>query len=109
MTQRFSSHARMVMNNHQWQISPVVRLELQYLYQLGRLKSDADTVISELSASKGLMICDKPFNIVIAHALPLTWTRDPFDRIIVAQASIDDNILISSDATIQANYAFTEW
>jgi PIN domain nuclease of toxin-antitoxin system len=35
----------------------------------------------------------------------LTWTRDPFDRLIVGHAIADEqSVLISMDEVIQANY-----
>jgi PIN domain nuclease of toxin-antitoxin system len=57
----------------------------------------------------GLTISDKDFNTVISRALEISWTRDPFDRIVVANASLDDSILISKDQTIRDNYPSAIW
>ena len=98
-----------LMNKHDWFISPIVQLELQYLHEIGRIEPDADSVVAEMSKKVGLQVCPKPFQRVIVQAMHLTWTRDPFDRILVAHAAIDKDILVSSDANIGANYAYTKW
>jgi len=36
-------------------------------------------------------------NDVIAKATQLSWTSDPFDRILVAHASLNDDPLVTSD------------
>ena len=107
--QRFAEPIRALMNQHNWQISPIVRLELQYLHEIGRINPTADTIIGHLSQSVGLTVCAKPFNSVMDGALQMTWTRDPFDRILVAHASLHDDILISSDQTIRNHYALAQW
>jgi PIN domain nuclease of toxin-antitoxin system len=37
------------------------------------------------------------------------WTRDPFDRLITAQAAVGSDVLITKDATITANYPRAVW
>jgi PIN domain nuclease of toxin-antitoxin system len=37
------------------------------------------------------------------------WTRDPFDRLIVAQASLFDAPLITKDADVHAHYRNVVW
>ena len=51
----------------------------------------------------------RPFNRVVTQAIGQSWTRDPFDRLIVAQAALQDNILLSKDETILRNYAYARW
>lgn len=74
-------------------VFPMVVLELQYLFEIGRTTEPAETVVSYLRGRIGLQVCDKPFDKVILPALAYDWTRDPFDRIIVAQAALDDSSL----------------
>ncbi len=108
-TQRFSEEIRETMNTHDWRISPIVRLELQHLHEIGRINPKADTIISSLSERVGLTVCTKPFTDVISRAMQLMWSRDPFDRILVAHACIDEKILISSDGAILDHYEFAKW
>lgn len=34
----------------------------------------------------------------------LAWTREPFDRILVAQAAVEKNILLTKDSAIRKHY-----
>jgi PIN domain nuclease of toxin-antitoxin system len=55
-------------------------------------------------------VCDKPFQEVTAVAYGENWTRDPFDRMIVAQAKSNGlSPLISSDEKIKQHYINAIW
>ncbi len=109
LTERFQPSIRTLINSHDLLISPIVRLELQYLHEIGRITPTADTLITALSQKIGLIVCTKPFNTIITAATELTWTRDPFDRILVAHANLDNSILITKDHKILDHYAFAKW
>lgn len=95
LTDKLSDLAKSLINNHEIYISPIVRLELQYLYEIKRIKDNPDLIISYLSNQIGRKICNKNFYTIISVALTITWTRDPFDRIITANSLIDNNILLT--------------
>ncbi|MFQ5788124.1 MAG: PIN domain nuclease, partial [Thermodesulfobacteriota bacterium] len=57
----------------------------------------------------GLKTCEHPLNDVIENAIKQKWTRDPFDRIIVAQASIRSTKIATKDETIHENYKHAIW
>jgi PIN domain nuclease of toxin-antitoxin system len=42
-------------------------------------------------------------------ALRETWGRDPFDRLIVAQAKVNEVVLVTKDETIRSNYGLAVW
>jgi PIN domain nuclease of toxin-antitoxin system len=91
-------------------ISPMAVLELGYLYEIRRIVATASDVLMKLNAEAGLTVCDYPFPIVAELALGETWTRDPFDRIIVAQARANGAApLLSKDEAILAHYANARW
>jgi len=46
---------------------------------------------------------------VETEAAPLTWTRDPFDRLIVGDATGANSALLTKDSTILANCPLAEW
>jgi PIN domain nuclease of toxin-antitoxin system len=69
----------------------------------------ANDIILNLSDLIGLRICDKPFNTIASGAFALSWTRDSFDRIIVANAALNDNILVTKDQYILENYEKAFW
>ena len=106
---KFSEQAKGQINSNEVIISPVVRLELQYLFEIQRIINEAKLIVSDLSDRIGLKICDKGFNNIISGALDYSWTRDPFDRIIVANANVNHNILITKDQNILNNYDRAIW
>ena len=109
LVERFSSPIQEMLNAHDLLVSPIVRLELQYLYEINRVSVEADVILNDLSQRLGLTICPKPFDAVMARATKLAWTRDPFDRILAAHASLDDSLLISKDQMIRTHYANARW
>jgi PIN domain nuclease of toxin-antitoxin system len=90
-------------------VSPAVLLELQLLHEIKRARTTARKVIERLSADIGLAICRLPFASVVEHALDITWTRDPFDRLIVAHARTNDAVLVTKDPRIRQHYQRSIW
>lgn len=82
--------------------SPMARLELTYLHEIGRIGAPADRIIDELQRSIGLVEDTTSFDAVIRAAETQTWTRDPFDRIIAAQALVAFASLATKDERVQA-------
>jgi len=65
--------------------------------------------VADLAAYAGVKVCQHPFDLVIEQALREKWTRDPFDRIIVAHARSRRASLISHDEKIRAHYELAIW
>jgi PIN domain nuclease of toxin-antitoxin system len=86
-------------------ISPMVLLELQYLHEIKRIKVPARRIVDSLAAEIGLKICDAAFTDVVRKALDERWTRDPFDRLIVAQARLHGARLVTKDRLLRSRYA----
>jgi len=107
--ENFSEQAKELINGHEVFISPVVRLELQYLFEIQRTTVEANEIVFDLSDRIGLKICDKSFNTIVSGALDFSWTRDPFDRIVVSNAAINHNILVTKDQNILENYEKAMW
>jgi len=105
----FSQPIKTILNENDILASPIVRLELQYLYEFERVREPAHVIVADLADRIGLRICEKDFNAIVSQAIKLTWTQDLFDRIIVANAALNDNILISKDQNILANYIHARW
>ena len=65
---------------------------------------------SKLEREIGVRVCDFSFSSVASVALDEKWTRDPFDRIIVAQAKANGlAFLVSPDEVIGKNYFRAVW
>ncbi len=105
----FTEQTKKLINTHEVFISPIVRLELQYLFEIQRVMVEPKEIIFDLSDRIGLELCDKNFNTIVSKAFNFSWTRDPFDRIIVATAAINQDILVTKDQTILKNYKQSIW
>jgi PIN domain nuclease of toxin-antitoxin system len=108
-TELMSKTAVEYIENNDLYISPIVYLELKFLYEISRIKVAPAEILENLSASIGLSVCDKKFFQVINESISLDWTRDPFDRIIVANAIANDAVLITKDTRILENYSKSRW
>lgn len=86
-----------------------MRLELQYLYEIERITAQASEIVFDLSDQIGLKMCDKSFHSIVNAAMGLSWTRDPFDRIIVANAALNHNPLVTKDQNILEHYQNAVW
>lgn len=104
-TDWLSAAGRAAMEKDDLAISPMVLVELAYLFEIGRLNQRPQQILESLLVSTGLRVCTLPFEIVARQAIEETWTRDVFDRTIVAQARIRNSRLITVDKTITARYA----
>ena len=106
---KFSNSVENLIEKYEVNISAIVCLELQYLHEIKRIAAKPEKIISNLASSIGLKICDKNFNTIISKAMSLSWTRDPFDRIIVANAAINNSVLITKDQHILEHYENAKW
>lgn len=89
--------------------SPMVELELGYLHEIGRLRVLPARVLGALEPVFGLRPAEEPLAEITRVALTLTWTRDVFDRLIVAQAIAAGAGLVTSDRTIREHFAGAIW
>lgn len=105
----FSNQVIQLIENNDLFISPMVLLELEYMHEINRITLSAMDLFNDLKSVIGLSICDKPFQEAISRSLNLKWTRDPFDRIIVAQAMIDQSVLVTKDSQIRNHYQNAIW
>jgi len=100
---------RALLDEHDLMISPAVKLELQYLFEIGRTAEPAKGVIEGLGREVGLKVCDLPYAEVVEVALDQSWTRDPFDRVIVSQAALRGVSLVTRDRLIRDHFQDAVW
>ena len=108
-TDLLSARAREALEVDEIAISPMVLLELEYLREIGKTAESATVVLGELQQRLGLRVADAPFATVIACAVLQSWTRDPFDRVIVGQAEAEKVSLISRDQPIRDHFGRAIW
>jgi PIN domain nuclease of toxin-antitoxin system len=108
-TALFPPVASQLIEDNELFISPIVLLELQYLHEIKRIIVEPTVIFDNLMETVGLAKCRTSFGRVIAESMGLSWTRDPFDRIITATAAIHNTVLLTKDEQIRQEYSRALW
>lgn len=108
-TERFPPSATERLETQPLAVSPMVTLELQYLYETGRVTEPGGVVVEDLAGRIGLEVRDASFVSVVERARTLSWTRDPFDRLIAGQAALEGSLLLTADRTILEELPEAVW
>jgi len=91
-------------------ISGMVMLELEMLYEKGTIRYPASQILADLNQQIGLSVCQLPMAVIASNALHVKWTREPGDRLIVANAIANNEApLVTSDRRIQEQYSNAIW
>lgn len=90
-------------------ISPMVLLEIDFLHEIKRISVKSRTILQKLAEDMGLQVGGEAFSEIVGVAGNLTWTRDPFDRLIVAQAQVRGVPLLTKDRTLHRHYHQCIW
>jgi PIN domain nuclease of toxin-antitoxin system len=106
---RIPAAARKLIESEESFVSPIVELELTYLHEVGRVTEPAAVALAALRKTIGLQIADASLAAMAQAATDLTWTRDPFDRMIAAQAVVADAPLVTADGAILDNLPLATW
>jgi PIN domain nuclease of toxin-antitoxin system len=107
---RISGVARKQMERTDLLISPMALVEIEYLYEIRKILLRAEEVRVKLEHELDAKVCSFSFPSIAAVAIHEKWTRDPFDRLIVAHAKANGlSPLISADTHIQDNYTRAVW
>ncbi len=109
-TANLSAEAKRILRRADLLISPIVLLELEVLYEIRRTKFPSRDIQLKIEHELGVRVCGLEFSSIVATAAGEKWTRDPFDRIIVAQAKANGfAALVSADEVIGKHYPRTVW
>ena len=106
---RLGAAARDAIEANDLMVSPAAVLELEFLHEIKRLKTAANKRISDLTEQLGLRVSELSFQTVVHHALAEKWGRDPFDRLIVANAKANSAGLVTKDERIRRHYSRAIW
>ena len=87
----------------------MVLLELQYMRDKRVIDVSPFEVFRELQKILNITIAQTPFEKITPEAIAIGWTKDPFDRIIVAQSKFDGIDLLTKDRPILKNYEKAIW
>jgi PIN domain nuclease of toxin-antitoxin system len=107
--EELSDAARALVETEDLFASPMAVLELDFLHEIRRTTVTGRTVVDDLGPRIGLRVATTPFAVIIERAAGLLWTRDPFDRVIVANALADGARLLTRDRTILKHVDSALW
>ena len=107
--EKIGQEARALIARAELLLSPAVTLELQFLYEVGRVNAPAADAMRTLQQACDVRVATDPFDRVVSAAIAESWTRDPFDRLIVAHARMLGALLLSRDRRMAAAYSNTRW
>lgn len=100
---------RTLLDTERLAISPMVSLELTYLHEIGRITTSAEEVLDAVRPALELVVSSVPFPEIVTAAATLTWTRDPFDRVIAGNALADGATLLTADRTLRTHLRAARW
>ncbi len=108
---RLSASARSLIETEPVAISPMVELELAYLFEIGRFARDPGVAVSELRRVLAVSGAEESFAAAVRLAATpaYSFTRDPFDRVIAAHAATAGARLITKDRGLREHCDFAVW
>ena len=81
-------------------LSPASVLELQFLAEVGRVRFASEASPATLAADERWRLDDPPAARWFAAACEISWTRDPFDRLLAGHARLRGWKLATADALL---------
>jgi PIN domain nuclease of toxin-antitoxin system len=90
-------------------VSPFVVLELQALFEIGRIRETGRWVLERLTEDHGVLVQTTGLAEAADRALDLSFTRDPYDRLIAGHALAAGASLLTVDETLLAHVSCARW
>ena len=90
-------------------VSPIAVVELELLREIGRIREPVEKILEILSDDHGVQQASGDLADIGREARLLGWTRDPFDRLLVAHAFADRATLLTANATIRQHFSMARW
>jgi PIN domain nuclease of toxin-antitoxin system len=87
-----------------WTISPVSLLEIQFLAEVGRIEGSGRAFEERISGDPRFLIDEVPLATLIRHSFELSWTRDPFDRLLAGHSAARRLPLCTSDRNLLVHH-----
>lgn len=109
LTEKLPARARALIEERAPVLSPVAVLELRYLHEVRRARDPVPVMLAALREEIGIEVTDGSIAELGQAAADLSWTRDPFDRLISAHALISNSPLLTADETIRKHLPLAIW
>ncbi|MFN2445699.1 MAG: PIN domain-containing protein [Vicinamibacterales bacterium] len=82
------------------QMSPATLLELQLLLEAGKLRLHGERTTASIATDPRCVLDEPPAGPWFEQATEVSWTRDPFDRLLVAHARVRGWKLATGDSML---------
>jgi len=109
LTEKLTKKAKGAIEAYDLAVSHFSRLELQYLFEIKRITAKPATILKSHEKLINLKIHDCDLGKIIDASLKIGWTRDVFDRLIVAEATAFGYRLITADKHIKKHFKQSIW
>jgi PIN domain nuclease of toxin-antitoxin system len=90
-------------------LSPFAVMELQVLYEIGRLRESGRQIAARLAEDHDVHVELDHVAQAVERAYDLSFTRDPFDRLIAGHALAAGLSLLTVDATLHQHVSCARW
>lgn len=87
-----------------WGVSPVSFLEVQFLVEAGRIEARTPELVDAVQSDPRFVLDEPPLLALVRAALDVGWTRDPFDRLLVAHSRARRVPLCTVDRVIASRH-----
>lgn len=88
-----------------WGVSPISFVEIQFLAETGRLEVKNPDFTEAVLNDRRFIVDEVPLLALVRQSLEVTWTRDPFDRFIVAHSMARRVPLCTTDRAIRDHHS----
>lgn len=106
---RLSRGARDVIKAGDVWVSVVSLWEIEIKRGLGRIEADVKAIVDEVAGTEGLHLLEiRPSHLITLADLP-PLHRDPFDRMLIAQARRERVALVTRDRTLRRYPIQVRW
>ncbi len=85
-------------------VSPLSFLEMQYLHECRKISIQVIKVVEQMRKDTRFLIDSPDFEKVFLAAMNLSWTRDPFDRLLVAHSLVQNLPFATCDRVILSHH-----
>jgi|SRR5690554_300496 PIN domain nuclease of toxin-antitoxin system len=106
---RFSDRGIQALEEEVLNYSPMVMMELHLLHEIGRINIEPKVILHYLEHAIGLEPDPLSLLPIAETACFITWTSDPFDRMIASHANYRKGKLLTRDGTMLENCRYTFW
>ncbi len=107
--QKLTTGGRRLLEREQVGFSPMVRTELALLHEIDRVAEPPDVVLARVRTALDLVESTTTFARVAQEFVAISWTRDPLDRLIVANARADGVRLLTRDRLLRQHAHEAIW